>query len=67
MAGIEVMEEEDMLDKEEAQLPIITVVNKGIWLGTDLFPPMFYCNYFNAKDHIIKDYPRLIVKWKAKQ
>lgn len=32
MAGIEAMEEEDMPDKEEAQLPVIIMYNKGIWL-----------------------------------
>jgi len=31
IAGIEVVEEEDMLDEEEAQLPVINVVSKGIW------------------------------------
>lgn len=32
MAGIGGMEEEDMIDEEEAGLPAITMVRKGIWL-----------------------------------
>jgi len=30
--GTEAMEEEDMLDEEEAQSPTITMASKGIWL-----------------------------------
>jgi len=37
MASIEAVEEEDILDEEEAQLPVIIVVSKGIWLETSLY------------------------------
>jgi len=29
-------------------------------------PPKVYYNYCKAEDHVIRDYPQLIAKWKSK-